>query len=129
MTRKALTVAFTRRAAIQIQEANTWWRSNRQEASGAIAEEVERAIGLLALQPAAGAPARAVRLRGVRRILLSRVGYHLYSDRGARVLARQARFAAVALSAEERDLLLTASYKGNDMCLEPDSQVHVVRIR
>ena len=78
MTRKALTVAFTRRAAIQIQEANTWWRSNRQEASGAIAEEVERAIGLLALQPAAGAPARAVRLRGVRRILLSRVGYHLY---------------------------------------------------
>ena len=56
----------------------TWWRDNRQSAPNAISEELERAIGLLTSHPAAGAPARAPRLRGVRRILLARVDYHVY---------------------------------------------------
>lgn len=78
MTRAPLSVDFTPRAARQIEEASAWWRTNRLDAPGAIAEELAHAIELLAIQPGAGAPARAARLRGARRVLLGRVDYHLY---------------------------------------------------
>jgi hypothetical protein len=73
-----LPVHFTKRATRQIEEAHSWWLANRPDAPHAIAEELERVIGLLALQPGAGAPARAPRLRGVRRVLIARIDYYAY---------------------------------------------------
>ncbi len=57
---------------------SSWWLDNRPKAPGAIRQELERAFSLLTLQPHLGARARSERLPGVRRILLSRVQYHLY---------------------------------------------------
>jgi plasmid stabilization system protein ParE len=71
-------VVVTRRAAAEIGDLASWWRLNRPKAPGAVREEIERAFSLLSLQPNIGARARSERLGGVRRILLSRIRYHLY---------------------------------------------------
>jgi plasmid stabilization system protein ParE len=72
-----LPVTFTRRAARQVEEAGRWWRENRSKAPGALREELERTLELIAAQPQVGAKARNVSLAGVRRVLLGRVNYHL----------------------------------------------------
>jgi len=73
-----LPVSFTRRAAKHVDEAGRWWRANRTKAPEALREELDQALQLIALQPDVGAIARNTKLAGVRRILLSRVSYHLY---------------------------------------------------
>lgn len=73
-----LSIEVTHRAAAQIEEAATWWESNRPAAPGAIYEELERVLALLSDQPSVGARARSVKLAGVRRVHLSRIHYHLY---------------------------------------------------
>ena len=75
-------VVFRRGAAKQVEEAHAWWRDNRPAAPLAIREEIERAVGLIAVQPRIGAQATNLRLPGVRRLLLSRVGYWLYYREG-----------------------------------------------
>jgi plasmid stabilization system protein ParE len=62
----------------QIREAIDWWRSNRPAAPGAVTDELRRAFRLLRSQPTIGARARNVGLESVRRILLSRIRYHVY---------------------------------------------------
>ncbi len=76
--RGKLAVRITPGAATQIREAAAWWAQNRLSAPRAVTEELERAFTLLAVQPNLGAQARNTRLRGVRRIYLSRIRYHLY---------------------------------------------------
>lgn len=73
-----LPVIFTRRAERHVQEAGSWWKNNRTKAPGALAEELDNALRLVASQPDVGAIARNVRLPGVRRVLVRRVNYHLY---------------------------------------------------
>ena len=73
-----LSIEVAHRAAAQIEEAATWWESNRPAAPGAIYEELERVLALLSDQPGVGARARNVKLAGVRRVHLSRIHYHLY---------------------------------------------------
>ena len=71
-------VAFTRRATALTEAADLWWRQNRPQAPEALRDELEQAVQLIALQPEIGATARNIKLAGVRRVLLSRVRYHLY---------------------------------------------------
>ena len=73
-----LPVRFTRRAAQQVEDAGLWWHEHRAKVPDAIREELERALQLIASHPNMGARARNAKLTGVRRIVLSRVGYHLY---------------------------------------------------
>ena len=73
-----LVVKPTLRAAAEIRRASAWWRANREAAPFALAEDLERAFELVAAQPGIGARARNARKEGVRRLLLSRTGYHLY---------------------------------------------------
>ena len=75
-------VVFRRAAAKQVEEAYAWWRDNRLAAPHAIREEIERAVGLISVQPRIGALATNARLPGVRRLLLSRVSYWLYYREG-----------------------------------------------
>ena len=77
MTRR-LPVVVTARAAAEIDEAASWWSRNRPAAPGAIREDFARALSLLAAQPRVGAVARNTRLKGVRRVHLSRVRHHVY---------------------------------------------------
>jgi toxin ParE1/3/4 len=78
LNRPALPVFFTPRAVREIEEAARWWEDNRPGAPGAIHDELARGLEIIASEPASGAPARTAALKGVRRILLTRVGYFVY---------------------------------------------------
>ena len=75
-----MTVRFkvARRAESQIREAAEWWLENRREASNMFAEDLESAFALLSEFPRAGEAVRHRRIPTLRRILLSRVQFHLY---------------------------------------------------
>jgi plasmid stabilization system protein ParE len=73
-----LPVEITALAAQQIRKAEAWWRINRTAAPNAIHEELQRAFLLIASQPRIGSAATNVKLRGVRRMFLRRIKYHLY---------------------------------------------------
>ena len=75
---KRLPVRIVSSAARAIAEAADWWAVNRPKAPEAFAEEIERALELIAFQPGVGAKARNTKLAGVRRIHLARVHYYLY---------------------------------------------------
>ena len=62
----------------QLHAAARWWRTNRPKAPGAIHEEFDRAVALLAEQPNVGARARGGQLSDTRRLLLRRVRYYVY---------------------------------------------------
>ena len=78
MTRPRLAVIFWKRAARQVESAGQWWRENRHDSPDALSEELVRTLDLIARQPGVGLPATNVRLSGVKRILLPRVGYFLF---------------------------------------------------
>lgn len=87
-----LPVRIVSTAARAIREAAEWWAFNRPKAPAAFTEELERALQLIAAQPAVGAQAQNAKLAGVRRIHLTRVRYYLYyriadSPPGLEVLA------------------------------------------
>ncbi len=62
----------------QIRDAISWWEANRPAAPNAIRDELRRAFRFLRAQPRMGARARNPGLESVRRVLLSRVRYHVY---------------------------------------------------
>ena len=73
-----LPVRIVNTAARAIIEAADWWASNRPKAPSAFVEDLERALQLIASQPAIGARAQNAKLEGVRRVHLTRVRYYLY---------------------------------------------------
>lgn len=78
------------RARSEILTARKWWRANRPAAPQAFDEELEHAFRLIRSMPDAGQPVASPRHSGMRRVLLSRVHYHLYyrvTDDIAEVLA------------------------------------------
>jgi len=75
---RRLPITISRRAQAQIEEAAAWWAANRPSAPGAIREDLERIFALLAVQPGMGSQARATKLKGVRRVTLFRIRYHVY---------------------------------------------------
>jgi plasmid stabilization system protein ParE len=75
---RPLPVKVSDNAQAQIEQAAAWWAKNRPAAPGAIREELDRILGFLAVQPGMGAPARATKLHGVRRVTLSRIRYYVY---------------------------------------------------
>ena len=78
-----LPVRIVNSAARAIVEAAEWWAANRPKAPGAFAEELERALQLIASQPRIGARAQNIKLSGVRRIHLGRVHYRVVTARPA----------------------------------------------
>ncbi len=73
-----LPIKVTPIADAQVQEAGSWWLANRDKAPEAFREELQRGFALIAQRPEMGARATNVRLKGVRRIHLSRIRYFLY---------------------------------------------------
>jgi len=74
----SLPVRIVSSAARPTAEAAEWWAANRPKAPDAFVTEFERALQLIASQPAIGARAINVKLAGVRRVHLARVHFHLY---------------------------------------------------
>lgn len=73
-----LRIEITDAAQSQIMAAVRWWDANRPRAPGAVFEDLDRTLDLLAFQPGVGSRARRATLSGVRRVTLSRIRYHLY---------------------------------------------------
>ena len=71
-------IRVTKRADAHIEQAADWWEQNRPLSPGALGEELAEAFALLLSQPAIGAPALNARTKGVRRVHLARIHYHLY---------------------------------------------------
>lgn len=73
-----LRIEITEQAQTQISVASSWWADNRPAAPGAIHEELDRALGLIRVQPEIGTVARRTTLSGVRRVTLFRIRYYVY---------------------------------------------------
>ncbi|HVR41566.1 MAG TPA: type II toxin-antitoxin system RelE/ParE family toxin [Thermoanaerobaculia bacterium] len=71
-------VRVDHRAWRELDIAERWWRKHRNKAPDALVASFDEALDLIREQPAIGKPVRNARLPGLRRILLSRVHYHLY---------------------------------------------------
>lgn len=80
------------RADRHIRLAAEWWVANRRDAPTLFAEDLESAFALIEEFPHAGESVTHPRIPKLRRVLLSRVQYHLYysvvvEDRVIEVLA------------------------------------------
>ena len=71
-------IRVTKRADAHIEKVAVWWEQNRPLSPGALDEELAGVFALLLSQPAIGAPALNARTKGVRRVHLARIHYHLY---------------------------------------------------
>lgn len=71
-------ISVTPEARKQIREANAWWVENRSAAPHLVRTELERTFFLISSQPRVGSPALDQGLEQIRRVLLYRIGYHLY---------------------------------------------------
>ena len=69
------TIEISPRAADEIEQAHAWWLINRTKAPWALVEALDAAFARL--EKDASAPP-LIGPRGLRRILLGRVRYHLY---------------------------------------------------
>ena len=69
---------MTKRAANQIDAADRWWEDNRAAVPNAIRDDLAAVIERLAELPHSGSRVIGSRHPGDRRIVLPRVGYHLY---------------------------------------------------
>ena len=65
-------------ALAQIEEAVRWCTRNRPSAPDAIPKDVAEMVAVLSTQPGVGAPARRGRVKGARRVNLTRVRYDIY---------------------------------------------------
>ncbi len=65
-------------ASRQIREAARWWIENRPKAPDAFADDLEAAFRLIAELPGVGERVIHARLRGLHRLLMTRVRYHVY---------------------------------------------------
>ena len=73
-----LEVRRTRAAKDDIERALAWWKRNREKAPDALAEELDRALTLIATSPFIGVRSSGAKSRAVRRLMLPRVRYCLY---------------------------------------------------
>jgi len=71
-------VRVSKRAQGQIERAAQWWDEHRDLAPQAFDEDIAKAFLLLATEPLIGAPFPFPSARGVRRVYLARIRYHLY---------------------------------------------------
>ena len=65
-------------ASRQIREAARWWSENRPKAPDAFGDDLEAAFRLLIELPSVGERVIHSRLHGLRRLLMTRVRYHVY---------------------------------------------------
>jgi plasmid stabilization system protein ParE len=65
-------------ASRQIREAARWWIENRPKAPNAFGDDLEAAFRLLNELPSVGERVIHSRLQGLRRLLVTRIRYHVY---------------------------------------------------
>ena len=66
------------RASRQIESASVWWTRNRSDDPSLLQAEVDRVFPLISSQPGIGLLTPKGKIKGLRRIHLSRTRYYLY---------------------------------------------------
>ena len=74
----ALRAKISARAANEVRRAAEWWLLNRPAAPGAIGADFGETVALVAEHAGIGATYSGSSVVGVRRVLLSRIGYFIY---------------------------------------------------
>lgn len=74
----ARVVVILVRARVEIEAADAWWRIHHPASSTSVVDELERALALLSAHPDLGARVPGRASPGDRRLLLRRIGYHVY---------------------------------------------------
>lgn len=69
---------FAPEAIAQVEEANLWWRENRQDSPDLFLVEFEDALSRIQTMPGVGSPYVNDALPGARRIAMSRTRLHVY---------------------------------------------------
>ncbi|HUH01555.1 MAG TPA: type II toxin-antitoxin system RelE/ParE family toxin [Kofleriaceae bacterium] len=69
------TIQVSPRAALEIERADDWWFENRPKAPGAVGDELASAFAQVAANPEA---CPVIAARGLRRLFLRRIRFHLY---------------------------------------------------
>lgn len=79
-----------------VRKIEAWWTENRREAETLFTEELAAAFERLAASPSSGVPYRPARQKDVRRLLLKRSRYHVYTvdQKAALVIVRAVWHAA-----------------------------------
>ena len=75
---QSLNIRVSPQALEQIEKAAEWWARNRPAAPGAIRQDVAEILTVLVNQPGVGMPTRRGRIKGLRRVTLTRVRYYVY---------------------------------------------------
>lgn len=78
MTQESLPIVFERRASLEAETIDAWWRTNRASAPDLFLAELERALQAVALLPELGELAKNSRIEGVRRVLLAKTQHYVY---------------------------------------------------
>lgn len=73
-----LRVVIQRRAVVEAEAVDAWWRVHRSDVSDLFASELDTMLAAIAAMPTLGAAAAGVRAEGVRRVLLRKTRYHVY---------------------------------------------------
>lgn len=71
-----LEIEVTPRALLHLR-ATKWWRANRLDAPGAVTEDFEQTVKLLAFAPGIGTRTKSKRYAEVRRFQVDRVHHHV----------------------------------------------------
>ncbi|MBL9021941.1 MAG: type II toxin-antitoxin system RelE/ParE family toxin [Myxococcales bacterium] len=69
---------FSRRAALEIERTERWWRKNRPAAPDALVDEIAVAIDQVLSEPESGSPWGARQGKMVRRVLMPKTQRFLY---------------------------------------------------
>jgi hypothetical protein len=80
-------VSFTRTAQEHVAKEKAWWLENRDHAE-IFAEELEQALKVIAILPAAGTLYQRSPVPGVRRVYLRKTALHLYYTFDDEVIVR-----------------------------------------
>lgn len=73
-----LPVKLSPQAVRHLRQAKKWWAENRPKAPGAVEDDSEQAVDLIADLPSVGEPVQHSTMPGIRRLLLDRIQYHVY---------------------------------------------------
>ena len=73
-----IVVVIKPRAQREIERAAQWWADNRLAAPGAVRQDLEAALALLAEEPGIGTKVDTSRTDVVRRLHLTRIRYFVY---------------------------------------------------
>ena len=81
-----LKIKASHQVLAQVEVAAEWWAQNRHDAPNAVHNDLAEILSLLCEHPGVGTPSNSYRIKGLRRVFLSRIRYYVYYRETGEVL-------------------------------------------